>query len=93
MIPVKEAAQSALAFARDLLGDNRVNSLLLEEIELSDDQTEWLVTVSVPTARLPATGLGMLATGSGAITEPREYKVIRVDAGNGLPKSLKIRKL
>jgi len=93
MVSVKEAAQNALGFARELLGDTRVNSLLLEEIELSDDHAEWLVTVSVPAARLPST-LSLLSQGSGGVQqEPRDYKLIRVDAAGGSPQSMTIRKL
>jgi hypothetical protein len=46
MVSVKDAAQNALAFAREVLGDSRVNSLLLEEIELSDNQTWIMHTIS-----------------------------------------------
>ena len=92
MVTVKEAAKNALAFAQELLGENRASSLLLEEIDLSDTQEVWLVTVSVPSPRLAATSMGLLA-GAGGTAEPRDYKIISVDAANGSPKSMKIRKL
>jgi hypothetical protein len=92
MVSVKEAAHSAIAFAGEILGDKRVDALLLEEIELSDDDTEWLVTVSIPTPRVPETGFGMLTNG-GPAAEPRDYKLIRVDAETGLPVAIKIREV
>lgn len=91
MVLVKEAAQNALAFARDLLGDTRTNALLLEEVELSDDEKDWLVTVSVPAVRMSSSALSALS--ASGLTEPRDYKLIRIDAGNGSPRSIKIRKL
>jgi hypothetical protein len=84
MVPVKEATQTALAFAREVLGDNRVNSLLLEEVDLSDNQDEWLVTVSVPAPRINNGALGLLAGPGGTTAEPRDYKIIRVDAQRDL---------
>jgi hypothetical protein len=91
MVSVKQASQNALTFARDLLGDTRVNSLLLEEIELSDDQKQWLVTISIPSARLTSAGLAMF--GAAGEAGPRDYKLIRVDTNTGEPLSLTIRKV
>ena len=94
MVTVKEAANAALIFAREFLGDNRVNSLLLEEIELSDTQKEWLVTVSVPSTPAPSNSLALMSpTISDIIRNSRDFKIIRVDADNGNPTSIKIRKV
>jgi hypothetical protein len=93
MVTVKEAAQGALAFAREVLLDGRTSSLLLEEVDLSETGNEWLVTVSVPAPRIAGNSLGMLAAASGITPEPRDYKLIRVDAFTGSPKSLTIRQL
>ena len=90
MVTVKEAAQTALTFAHEVLGDNRVNSLLLEEIEFSETKPEWLITISVPVPRVK-NSLAMLSGGTDV--EPRDYKVIRVDAETGIPQSIKIRKV
>ena len=94
MVTVKEAANTALDFAREFLGDNRVNSLLLEEIELSDTQKEWLVTVSVPRSPAPApsNSLALMSPSISDLTRNwRDFKIIRVDADNGNPTSIKIR--
>lgn len=96
MVTVKEAANTALDFARQFLGDNRINSLLLEEIELSDTQKEWLITISLPAPPVPQSSLALASASlslRGLSQEYRDYKVIRVDADNGQPTSIKIRKV
>ena len=96
MVTVKEAANTALDFARQFLGDNRINSLLLEEIELSDTQKEWLITISLPAPPAPQSSLALASASlslRGLSQEYRDYKVIRVDADNGQPTSIKIRKV
>jgi hypothetical protein len=89
MIDVKEAVQKALLFVREVMQDSRANSVLLEEIELSDDGSEWLVTISVPSPK--AAGIGSLMSGGQA--EARDYKLIRINASTGNAESLKIRDL
>ena len=90
MVTVKEAAQTALTFAHELLGDTRVNSLLLEEIEFSDTKPEWLVTISVP---VPGVSKSLAMLSGVSDREPRDYKIIRIDAETGTPQSIKIRKV
>jgi hypothetical protein len=89
MIDVREAVQTALAFVHQVMPDPRSNSILLEEIELSEGESEWAVTISVPTPYKPSLSAVMAAVG----TPDRDYKVLRIDAETGKVKSLKIRKV
>lgn len=68
--------------------------LNVEEIELSEDNRHWIVTLGFddPTSRLPRGGL--VAITSGLSDRPlRRYKVVTIDAANGQIRSLKDRAL
>jgi hypothetical protein len=86
MIDVKEAVQQALLFVPQVMHDSRANGVLLEEIELSDDGSQWLVTVSVPSPTRPS--LNALMAGGG---QDRDFKLIRIDSETGKVASIKIR--
>jgi hypothetical protein len=89
MIPVKEAVKKAIDFLADTLEGEKLEAPRLEEIELSDDNAYWYVTVSFfrndPRAAL--------ASALGGSSEGRDYKTITVDANNGAVKKMVIRQL
>ncbi len=45
MIDMKQAVQIALDFCHSLYAPEKLGDLLLEEVELSDDEKFWLVTI------------------------------------------------
>ena len=45
MIDMKQAVQIALEFCRSLYAPEKLTDFLLEEVELSDDEKFWLVTI------------------------------------------------
>lgn len=51
----KEAARRAQDFLLELLGP--LENVLLEEVELSEDDNEWLITLSYMTRAAPPAGL------------------------------------
>ena len=55
MIDAKHAAAAAIVYFRDLMGETKIADILLEEIELTEDERFWLVTLSA----LPHTERGI----------------------------------
>lgn len=84
-IDVKKAVELAKGYLSDVL-EVPVHLMLLEEVELSEDQQSWLITLSFPAPRLsPAQIVAGIAN--------REYKVVRLQADTGKLVSIKIRTL
>ncbi|WP_434688231.1 hypothetical protein [Pseudanabaena minima] len=67
-----------------LLEDNttQIRDLRLEEVELSDDRSQWLITL----------GYSISEDGMG-IRSVRHYKIFTVDATTGEVQSMKIREV
>ena len=82
-VEVKTAIQNAMRFVADLQDDAlMVRSIRVEEVELSDDGSEWLITLSfVPHDEF----------GDGV--DQRVYKLFRVDAASGDVTSMKMRSM
>jgi CRISPR/Cas system CSM-associated protein Csm4 (group 5 of RAMP superfamily) len=89
MVSIKEAAASAIVFAREALGPERTTGVRLEEVESTKvrGQDAWLITLSMI---IPSAG-SIVAALSG--TGRREYKSFTVLKSNGEVKSMKIREL
>ncbi len=64
------------------IGQTFFPDLRLEEVELSDDCSQWFITLGYSTSE---DGLG--------IRSVRDYKIFTIDAVTGEVKSMKIRKL
>jgi hypothetical protein len=47
MVGVKEAVENAKTFIQDVVGSNEIRRLTLEEVELSEDGKDWLVTLGL----------------------------------------------
>lgn len=83
MIEVKQAAEAAFTYFSDLYKGGHYN-LALEEVELSNDEKYWLITLGY---NPPTTGFTQL-TGAGI---KREYKQFKIDSTTGEVVSMKIR--
>ncbi len=92
-IDVKTAVIAANNYLQDMkdLMDVKLENLRLEEVELSEDTHEWLITLGFDTPARMNT-LGNLALGTSSLYQ-REYKILRVDSETGEIKSMKIRSL
>ena len=84
-IDVKKAVELAKGYLSDVL-EVPVHLMLLEEVELSEDQQSWLITLSFPD---PSPSPNPLV----AALREREYKVVRLQADTGKLVSIKIRRL
>lgn len=85
MLSTTAARDAAFSYFGQVYGDQFTN-LALEEIELSDDERYWYVTIGfdIPTQHPAALVL--------QLPPKRGYKVLKIDAQNGSVKSMKMRK-
>lgn len=99
MIDVKQAVAAAMAYFHEVMGADFDGRLLLEEVELSEDQTTWCVCVSAP---LPpgytgeqgaVSGLARAFEASRSAPAPRIYRDFRVNAATGEVRAMKTRQM
>ncbi len=90
MATIKEAVQSAVAFAKDTLGPGRTEDLLLEEVESANVNGEdaWLITLSMTNSLGLQNAILTLSPNA-----PRAYKIFTVLKKTGEVTSMKIREL
>lgn len=93
MLTVKEAAQAAEKWIRDLYPKSALQHLRLEEVELSDDERYWYITLgwAEPAVREPLSVSAVLDREVRVL--PRVYKTLEVDAHTGIVRSMKIREV
>jgi len=89
-IDFKTAVKKALDFLAGVYADEDLRDVRLEEIELSEDDKFWNITLSYRRYAPPASSVSG-ATELIAGAPPREYKVIAVRLWNGEVRSMKIR--
>jgi hypothetical protein len=91
MVSIKEAVESAVAFAQATLGEERTKGMRLEEVDTTTTagQEAWLITLSmaVPAADLGPFAADLLTAGR------RAYKTFTVRKRDGDVTSMKIREL
>ena len=91
MIGIEEAVRAAKDFAERLYAEGELRQLRVEEIETTDDDTKWLVTLGwVEPAVRQFGGIAGIANNS-IEPLPRVYKVFTIDAENGEVESMKMR--
>lgn len=79
----KEAIAIALNYVKDVYPT--AADFLIEEIELSDDDSKWFVTISFPEATLKGEFIRSL------MGHPRAYKIVAIDAKTSIVRSMKMR--
>lgn len=92
MIDVKQAIRAAADFVAETLSDEKLLDVRLEEVELTENEETWFITLSFLRRQKATTGLAE------ACSEPvgrmeREYKILAVDSERGRVRSMKIRQL
>ena len=98
MIDVKTAVAKSVEYFTSLM-DEKAYDFLLEEVELSEDEKWWRVTLSAdvpippppPGLRQELLGISDLAKVFGKEERRRRYKVFTIDAETGKFKSMKMR--
>jgi hypothetical protein len=93
MVPVKQAVESAAAFAKTILGEERTAGLQLEEVDFGKhfERDAWKITLSMlrrdPFREASAPALMR------SLTAARDYKTLIVDRETGDVLSMRIREL
>lgn len=92
-IDAKRAAQQALKYLQDVFPSELISDIALEEIEFSEDDNCWLITLSHRSkgGRSPKRNAPSMAELLGPARSTK-YKVFKVDAHTGRVVSMKIRK-
>ena len=96
MIDVKEAARRAAEYFASLYDPNTYTDLELEEVELTEDEKFWLITLGyMPITKNPFGALvpdpipKIFKSPSG----PPKYKQFKIDAETGKVQAMMIRKV
>jgi hypothetical protein len=85
---LRQAVKTAIGFFGESFESEHPVNVQLEEVEMSDDGLDWLITVGYDVATsLEGTMLGQTFPG----LRVRKYKVVKVNARTGQPGSIKIR--
>jgi hypothetical protein len=82
MIDAREAASRAANYLKDLFPE--AQGMQLEEVEISDDDSEWSITLSFFDPEKISLPLN---------PPPKKYKIFRIDAETAEVRSMKIRKV
>ncbi|MCP5519790.1 MAG: hypothetical protein H7A45_21325 [Verrucomicrobiales bacterium] len=90
-VKVHQAVRTALKFFADSFKSQSPQDIQLEEIEMSDDGSRWLITVGYENPTLTRQVLTPLRQLVDARVAPRRYKVVTIDARTGHPVAIKIR--
>ncbi len=92
-LDTKQAARLALKYFNDLFPDAQISDVALEEVEFSDDENHWLITLGYETQTAQAKQLNKQLVHLFGPSPARKYKVFKVDAQTGKVISMRIRKL
>ncbi|WP_016952270.1 hypothetical protein [Anabaena sp. PCC 7108] len=98
MIDVRTAVSAASQYIeslKDIMGSS-LPDLRLEEVELSEDKSFWLITLGFDAPLKPqknAVNSLNNALGLPMPTSQREYKLIKVNSQTGEVEAMKIRKI
>jgi hypothetical protein len=92
VVNVKQAVARAMDYLKDMYQIDQFKDVMLEEVDLSEDNKYWNVTVGF-TRRQETTSGGPMATLIGQSEEfKREYRVFQIDAESGDLRSMRSRK-
>lgn len=93
MIKANEAVQIANEQMRAWFAEDELLALELEEVELSDDERFWLVTLGYSVKRTNPTASEVMSAPAGTTPDSvRTYKVFTIDVESGEVRSMKRRR-
>lgn len=94
MIDVKQAVQAAIDSARTFYDKQQFVDLALEEVELSEDERFWLITLGFIMPDLTPVETNTIVSLLQARQKyERKYKVFKVNTDTGHVVSMKIRQI
>ena len=92
MVDVKEAVGKTMDYLKDMYQIDQFKDVLLEEVDLSEDNKFWNVTIGFTRPQESTSG-GPMATLIGQSAEfKRKFKVFQIDSENGALRSMRTRK-
>jgi hypothetical protein len=92
VIDVKQAVATAMNYFRSLMGADGLSDIVLEEVELSDDERFWNITLSALLPETKDTGNTMSAIALALGQQLRRvYRVFKINAETGAVQSMKMR--
>jgi hypothetical protein len=83
-VTAKQAAQVAVKYLNDVCAPPTIENILLEEIEFSEDERYWFVTLSFK--QYPTSGISEIWEAA-----EKKLRLFKVDARSGKVVSMKIR--
>ena len=89
MIDVKQSINIAFEYFKELYKPEDLQDVSLEEVELSDDEQYWFVTLGF--SRPPSKLTNPLQAFAVQKLLPRDYKVVKIHTESGQVLSMKIR--
>lgn len=90
MIEAKTAVKIAIEYIAHMYGRHKLTNLMLEEVELSDDDKYWIVTLGFDRTKQSTGDIRDILVGP---SYQRVYKMVKVDAQKGRAVSMKMRQL
>ena len=79
---IDELVAKAVGYINSIYGEG-ASTVLLEEIQRSEDNQKWLITLSFSRKQAPSSTLSPLLVESSADQFERVYKQIQIDAQSG----------
>jgi len=79
---IDELVAKAVGYINSIYGEV-ASAVMLEEIQRSDDNQKWLITLSFSRKQAPSSTLSPLLVESSADQFERVYKQIQIDAQSG----------
>lgn len=95
MLDSKSAVESARTYIQSIQDvlNNPLENLRLEEVELSEDEKHWLITLGYDNPDKPKDLSNMHLIAPHLARLAREYKVFQIGAEDGMVRSMKIRQV
>lgn len=92
MIDIKQAVQAADKFFKELYDKETLKNFLVEEVELSEDEKDWVVTVGFDFGEAHVSEPAQFISKSSTPRAGRVYKAVRIDKETGETLSLRTKK-
>jgi len=93
MIDIKQAVHAAEKFFKELYDKETLKNFLVEEVELSEDEKDWVVTVGFDFGEAqPPSEPALFTSKSSTPRAGRVFKEVQIDKETGEPKSIKTKK-
>lgn len=94
MVNIKEAIVKAMEYFDLIYDDKKYSDLQLEEVELSEDSSYWLITLGYRVPLSPKShGISLLEQAMAPTIYNKEYKILKIKSDTGDVVSMKIRQL